>query len=163
MSSQRVNIHATCVIPALAGDAFGAPREAGVLILGESGAGKSDLALRLIAMGAVLVADDRCDLSVTSGFLHAAAPPALAGMMEVRGVGIVRVPHRADARVVLAVRLADPAVIPRLPETARYHLPSPLELPEQDRPREILVAPFEASAPAKILAAVAEFARFRSP
>jgi HPr kinase/phosphorylase len=110
-------------------------------------------------MGAMLVADDRCDLFVTSGALCAAAPPTLAGMIEVRGVGIVRLPHRPEARIGVAVRLTNPAVIPRLPEPARYRPPPPLELPEPQLPYEILLAPFETSAPAKILAAAAEFAR----
>lgn len=154
----RINIHASCVVTAQAGNAFGAPRHAGVLILGESGAGKSDLALRLIAMGATLVADDRCDLFVTSGYLHAAVPRTLAGLIEMRGVGIVRMPYRPDARIALAVRLADPVAVPRLPEPAAYRPPSPLELPEPNLPRQIRLAAFEASTPAKILAAVAEAA-----
>lgn len=159
MTSPLINIHASCVVTAQAGDAFGAPRDAGVLILGASGAGKSDLALRLIATGAMLVADDRCDLFVTSGYLHAAVPRTLAGLIEVRGVGIVRVPYRPDARIALAVRLAEPPAVVRLPEPATYRPPAPLELPEPNLPREILLAPFEVSTPAKILAAIAEAAR----
>ena len=57
-----VNIHASCVVCARAGAAFGVPEDAGVLLLGESGSGKSEAALRLIAIGAKLVADDRCEL-----------------------------------------------------------------------------------------------------
>ena len=159
MTTPRINIHASCVVLERAGDIFGASRDAGVLIVGESGAGKSDLALRLIAMGAVLVADDRCDLFVSSDALRAAVPQAIAGLIEVRGVGIVRVPYRPDARIALAVRLADESAIARLPEPGRYHPPPPLELPHESLPREILLAPFEASAPAKVLAAAAEFAR----
>ncbi|HTT84880.1 MAG TPA: HPr kinase/phosphatase C-terminal domain-containing protein [Rhizomicrobium sp.] len=159
MTVSIVNIHASCVVLEGAGQGLGAPYDAGVLILGESGAGKSDLALRLIAMGARLVADDRCDLSVTSGSLCAAVPLALAGMIEIRGVGIVRVPYQPKARIALAVRLSHPAAVRRLPESTSYCPPSPLELPEPRRPREIMLAPFEASAPAKILAAAAEFAR----
>jgi hypothetical protein len=156
MSGDRINIHAGCVVLAAAARALGAPADAGVLLLGESGAGKSDLALRLIAMGAELVADDRCELFVTSEQLRAAAPRALAGMIEVRGVGIVRVAFRADARIALAVRLSAPATICRLPEPAIYRPPPPLTVPEQNLPPEILLCAFEASAPAKILAAVAE-------
>lgn len=162
MTSPRINIHASCVVLGRAGNAFGAPREAGVLILGESGAGKSDLALRLIAMGATLVADDRCDLFVTSGELRAAVPATLAGMIEVRGVGIVQVPYQPDAQIVLVARLAEAAAVPRLPEPARYRPPPPLELAESQLPYEIFLAPFEASAPAKILAAAGEFARYLS-
>jgi HPr kinase/phosphorylase len=159
MTGLITNIHASCVVLAQAGDAFGAPRDAGVLILGKSGAGKSDLALRLIAMGAVLVTDDRCNLFVILDALHAAVPPALAGMIEVRGVGIVHLPWQPDARIALAVRLAKRSAIARLPEPSRYRLPPPLELPEQNLPREILLASFEASTPVKVIAAAAEFAR----
>lgn len=159
----RSNIHASCVVLARAGDAFGAPRDAGVLILGESGAGKSDLALRLIAMGAMLVADDRCDLFVSSDVLRAAVPRTLAGMIEVRGVGIVHLPWQPDARIALAARLADPLAIQRLAEPAKYHPPPPLELLEENLPHEILLAPFEASAPAKVLFAAFEFARRQPP
>ncbi|HEX4157127.1 MAG TPA: hypothetical protein VHY79_01515 [Rhizomicrobium sp.] len=161
MAAPRINIHASCVALARAGNAFGAPRDAGVLILGESGTGKSDLALRLIAMGATLVADDRCDLFVTSGALRAAVPATLAGMIEVRGVGIVRVPHQPDAQILLVVRLEEAEAIPRLPEPAKYRPPPPLDLPEEHLPQEILLAPFEAASAAKVLAAAAVFARRR--
>jgi HPr kinase/phosphorylase len=56
------NIHASCVVLARAGEPFGAPGDAGILILGASGSGKSDLALRLIGRGALLVADDRVEI-----------------------------------------------------------------------------------------------------
>jgi serine kinase of HPr protein (carbohydrate metabolism regulator) len=135
---------------------LGVPGDAGVLILGESGAGKSDLALRLIAMGAILVADDRCDLFVSSGALHAAAPRAIAGMIEARGVGIMHVAYQLEARIALVVRLAAPDSIIRLPEPASYRPPPSLDVPEQGLPREILLAPFEASAPTKVLVAASE-------
>jgi serine kinase of HPr protein (carbohydrate metabolism regulator) len=152
MIPPHINVHASCVVLARAGEMFGAPGDAGVLILGESGAGKSDLALRLIAMGAVLVADDRCDLFVSSDALH-------AGMIEIRGVGIVRLPWKADARIALAIRLDASGAITRLPEPAKYRPPPPIELPEQNLPNEFFLAPFEASAPAKVLAAAAKYAR----
>ncbi len=159
MTTPLINIHASCVVLARAGMAFGVRADAGVLILGESGVGKSDLALRLIAMGAMLVADDRCDLFVSSDALCCAVPPMLTGMIEIRGVGIVRLPWQPETRIALAVRLASQSAIARLPELARYHPPSPLKLPEKNLPREILLAPFEASTPAKILAAAAECAQ----
>ncbi len=91
-----------------------------VLLLGASGAGKSDLALRLIDRGWRLVADDRVVLSVFAGQLIASAPPVLAGLMEVRGVGIVPEPA-VSAPVVLALDLE--ALPERLPEAATrdYH------------------------------------------
>lgn len=61
----------------------------GVIILGPSGSGKSSLALELMAVGAVLVADDRTDLRVADGRLIASAPPGIAGRIEARGVGIL--------------------------------------------------------------------------
>ncbi|MGE3652127.1 MAG: HPr kinase/phosphorylase, partial [Reyranellaceae bacterium] len=79
MSSQ---IHATCV----------ALPEGGVLLRGDSGAGKSDLALRLIDGGARLVADDRTDLMREGDLLIARAPTSIAGLIEARGLGILRLP-----------------------------------------------------------------------
>jgi RNase adaptor protein for sRNA GlmZ degradation len=85
-----------------------------VLLLGPSGAGKSDLALRLVDRGWRLVADDRVVLTPENGALWASAPPVLAGLIEVRGVGIVPEPALARAQVVLALDLAMPP--DRLPD-----------------------------------------------
>ena len=156
--SSSVNIHASCVVIARAGNAFGASPDAGVLLLGESGAGKSDLALRLIAMGAVLVADDRCDLYMQTNSLIARPPRALAGLAEIRGLGIVSLPYAQEARIALVVRCVAREAIARLPESLRYHPPEDLQAPRRLWPAEIAVAPFEASAPAKILAAAARVA-----
>ncbi|HEY0301132.1 MAG TPA: HPr kinase/phosphatase C-terminal domain-containing protein [Rhizomicrobium sp.] len=146
-----VNIHATCIRVARAGRAFGVPAAAGILILGKSGAGKSDLALRLIALGAVLVSDDRTDLAVTRGRLVASAPRTIAGLLEVRGVGIVKVPHATRATVSLVVELTDK--VPRLPERETYTPPPPLRLAATSCPRLLRLDPFEASAPQKALIA----------
>jgi len=86
----------------------------GVLLIGPPGAGKSDLVLRLLARGFDLVADDRVDIA--EGI--ARPVPALVGLLEVRGLGIVRLPHVAAARLALVVELADPA--PRLPTPLWY-------------------------------------------
>ena len=72
-----------------------------ILLLGPPGCGKSDLALRLLSRGFELVADDQVDLA--DGV--ASCPGALAGLLEVRGVGIVRLPFRAEARLALVVEL----------------------------------------------------------
>lgn len=77
-------IHAT----AIAAPAYSASPPRAVLLLGPSGSGKSDLALQLIDRGWQLIADDRTVLGVADGRLTAAAPPAIAGLIEVRGVGI---------------------------------------------------------------------------
>src|SRR3546814_8060220 len=72
-----------------------------VLLRGPSGVGKSDLALRLIDRGAVLVSDDQTLLSVAGGRLVAAPPAAIAGRLEARGLGIVDLPHRVGVPVAL--------------------------------------------------------------
>lgn len=83
-----------------------------VMLRGASGAGKSDLALRLIDRGAALVADDRTVLTVHGGAVIASAPRAIAGRIEVRGVGIVALPTRA-APLALIIDLG---VEERMPE-----------------------------------------------
>lgn len=98
-------LHATCVC---------ADGRA-VLILGASGSGKSSLALQLTALGARLVADDRTRLTRTDGTIVAWAPATLAGCIEARGVGILRLPHLVSAPVVLVVDL-DHSEDQRLPE-----------------------------------------------
>jgi serine kinase of HPr protein (carbohydrate metabolism regulator) len=143
------NIHASCV-------AF---RGKGVLLLGPSGAGKSDLALRLIDGGARLVADDRCALFLRGGKLCARAPASIAGLIEMRGLGIIALPHAKSAAVALAVRLGgNPR---RLPEAAFYEPPAGLA-PKMPIPL-IQVKAEAASAPARIRAALTAFAagRFR--
>ncbi len=129
------------------------PGGRGVLLLGEPGAGKSDLTLRLIARGALLVADDRCGLFARDGALWAKPPAALAGLLEVRGAGIVQLPFAPEARLALAVRLTPGESPARLPELEVFAPPvgvasaKPLPLLSLD--------PFEASAPDKLAAAAA--------
>lgn len=76
-----------------------------VLIVGASGSGKSGLALDLMARGAVLVADDRVILRKREAGVHAFCPEALCGMIEARGVGILRAEYRDDMPVALVVDL----------------------------------------------------------
>lgn len=119
---------------------------AGVLLLGPPGAGKSDLALRLIDRGAMLVADDRVIATETDGELLLCAPATLAGLLEVRGVGLLRLPFAGQVPARLAVHLA---MLPdRLPEPA-HHAVNGYPLPL------LRLSPFEASAPLKVELAVA--------
>jgi serine kinase of HPr protein (carbohydrate metabolism regulator) len=146
-----MNVHATCIRIGGAGRRFGAPAGAGVLLLGKSGAGKSDLALRLIGLGAQLVADDRTELDVVRGRLMASAPRPIAGLLEVRGVGIVKVAQAPRVTIALAVELAKNP--PRMPDDRAYR--PPLKLALRAWPRLIALDPFEASAPEKLLVAAA--------
>jgi len=154
-----VNIHASCVCLAEAGRSFGAPEDAGVLLLGDSGKGKSDLALRLIERGAKLVSDDRTELFARDGTLFARAPVRLSGLMEVRGLGIVALPFAAEARVALAVEMIEQGYLPRMPQAETFMLPPELALPNSAQPPLVWLAPLEASAPAKVALAAAAFAK----
>ncbi|WP_265563117.1 HPr kinase/phosphorylase [Sphingomicrobium arenosum] len=79
-----------------------------VLLLGASGAGKSDLALRLIDRGHALVADDRTIVQRKGDQLIASPPPTIAGKLEARGIGILDLPHLERAPVALAIGLDGP-------------------------------------------------------
>ena len=119
---------------------------AGVLLRGPSASGKSDLALRMIANGARLVADDRTDLAVKDGRVFASAPAALAGRLEVRGIGILTVGAVQDSPLALVIDLVAPADVERLPDPTKAELLG-IRLPL------LRLAPFEASAPTKVHAA----------
>jgi len=87
----------------------------GVLLLGSSGRGKSDLALQMIDRGAVLIADDQVRICREDNCLIAEAPKTLAGLIEIRGVGILRLPHVRN-RLDLAVDLDLDGEEARLPD-----------------------------------------------
>ena len=90
--------------------------ERGVLIRGASGSGKSSLLLALMSSAnAMLVADDRAHLRAEQGRVIAHVPDAIAGLMEIRGVGIVRRTYTASAAIDLVVDLLPLAKCPRLP------------------------------------------------
>jgi serine kinase of HPr protein (carbohydrate metabolism regulator) len=92
----------------------------GVLIRGASGAGKSRLAHALIMRhGAELVADDRVALAEQDGALIARPPENLAGLLEVRGLGIVKFPHLSETRLGLVLDLLPEAEIPRMPDAGQ--------------------------------------------
>jgi HPr kinase/phosphorylase len=94
----------------------------GILILGSSGSGKSALALALVAQGAGLVADDSVAIARRGQALVATAPQATAGLLEVRGIGILRLPTVPEAVLTLAVDLDQPPSA-RMPQgaTIGYH------------------------------------------
>jgi len=93
----------------------------GLLILGASGTGKSTLALALVRAGAALVADDRVELVRRGKALVARPPAATVGLIEARGLGILRLPVQSEAVVTLVVDL-DRAPAARMPQgaTIRY-------------------------------------------
>lgn len=110
-TAEVLNLHATSV----------AWQSTGVLIMGPSGAGKSGLALQMMGLGAVLVADDRVRVIRRAGCLVASAPPTLAGVIEVRGLGLLRAEPVAEAAIALVVDLGQPA-------TARMPHPQSIRL-----------------------------------
>ncbi len=122
-----------------------------VLLRGASGSGKSDLALRLIDAGARLVADDQSELRREGDAIIVRAPSVIAGLIEIRGVGILRVETLPEAPLALLADLTAPELIERLPPLATERIF------EVDLPR-IAVAPFEASAAAKVSLALRAFA-----
>jgi HPr kinase/phosphorylase len=114
-----------------------------ILLRGPSGAGKSDLGLRLLDAGARLVADDQVELRRAGREIMARAPAALAGLLEIRGIGIVRIEALDEAPLVMIVDLVLSGEVERLPE-ARTERLLDLTIPL------IALAPFEASAAAKL-------------
>jgi HPr kinase/phosphorylase len=137
----RALVYGTCV-------AFG---DRAALLRGESGSGKSDLALRFLALpneGALrplLVGDDQVFVEAQDGVVTVSAPETLAGLMEVRGLGILEMPSIPTARLVLVCDLVAAGQVPRLP-------PDPW-----DRTAvagvdvaSLKLSPFEASAPLKL-------------
>jgi HPr kinase/phosphorylase len=142
MSGKRELVHGTCV-------ALG-PRAA--VLRGGSGAGKSDLALRFLALPSepgwepCLVADDQVWVEARDeAGLIASAPATLAGKIEVRGLGILEVPHLADATLMLAVDLVAPSEMPRMPAD-----PNEKTMIAGLAVALLRLAPFEASAPLKL-------------
>lgn len=156
-SAPRVLVHATSVVLGEACTPFGSAVDGAVLLVGASGAGKSDVALRLIGMGARLLSDDQTALYGDSGRLFAEAVPSLHGRLEIRGVGIIAMEVAKPAPVVFAVRLDETADVPRLPEPSVHKLP--IGVTACPEPPFIILRPFEASTPAKIAAAAAALLR----
>lgn len=138
-----LNLHATTL----------AYQNQGLLLLGPSGSGKSDLALRLISEhGFTLVADDRTDVTVNCLRLVASAPQVIAGKLEVRGLGIVNMPYQNAVPLCLAVELsAAREKVERLPA------PQTCAFENISLPLLRLYA-FDASTPSKIVLAMQNYA-----
>jgi HPr kinase/phosphorylase len=106
-----MTVHATCVCV----------DGKGLLILGPSGAGKSSLALQMMGLGARLVADDRVDLVRCDDRVIARCPQPLAGLIEARGLGILRAEPLPEAKVALIADLSRPPPV-RLPPPEKFLL-----------------------------------------
>jgi HPr kinase/phosphorylase len=133
VTGETLLIHATTV--AIGGRA--------VLLRGPSGSGKSDLALRLIDAGARLVADDQSELWREGGAVLVRAPSSIAGLIEVRGIGILRLDPLPVARLALVADVVPSETVERLPDQTTeifFGVAIPL----------VALAPFEASAAAKL-------------
>jgi HPr kinase/phosphorylase len=136
---------------------------AAVLIRGASGSGKSDLALRCLTTSCPalriapgqLVADDQVLLTERSGTLFARAPDTLRGKLEVRGMGILSVPALDDVPVRLVADLTPSDAIERLPDEGASVTLFGVDVPHLN------IAPFEQSAPIKLLLALALNAKDR--
>ncbi len=139
------SVHASCV----AFDGFG------VLLRGPSGAGKTDLALRLMDEGSrgepvCLVADDRVVLEAVEGRIRARAPERLQGFMEVAGLGIVPVPFCPMVWVGLVVDLVERSRVGAVPSSGALQV----RIGGCVLPRVALHG-FDASTPARVRLAVA--------
>jgi len=93
----------------------------GLLILGPAGSGKSALALQMIAQGAQLVADDRTCLERRGDAVMLSCPPALSGLIEARGLGLLRAPAHPPCPLALVADLGAPEAA-RFPEPRRITL-----------------------------------------
>lgn len=142
-------VHGTCI--AISGPDTDAR---GALLRGAPGSGKSDLALRFISLfgsdetsahGARLVADDQVLLSREGDTLLARPPGTIAGQLEVRGLGIVKVDHRAQAPLAVIVDLVSTEEVPRIPED-----PLPCEDVLGVCVPVLKLNPFELSSPVKL-------------
>ena len=125
----------------------------GILLIGPSGSGKSDAALRLIDSGAQLVSDDQVFLENVDGCLMASPPSQIQGMMEVRGIGLIHCTFKAKTHLALAIDLTPPVSVPRMPEINYFEVLN-LRIPQ------LVLNPFEASFTAKVKVALTQEASF---
>lgn len=136
-----LNIHASCV----------SYFNKGILIYGKSGFGKSDLCLRLIMdKGAKLVADDRVDIYTRGKDLKARSVSTIAGLLEVRGVGLARFDYLKSSKIKLVVELVkSQSDVERLPEPDFFEH-------EGIKVKKIKLYAFEPSAPDKVILALSQ-------
>lgn len=120
----------------------------GIMLTGPSGSGKSDLALRLIDGGAKLVADDRTNIVKQGDCLFASAPDNLKGLLEVRGIGIIRQEFVEQSPVRLVIDLTERDHVDRLPDENFFEFQG-VNIPLYAFPA------FDASVPAKVRLALA--------
>jgi len=129
---KKETCHASCV----------AVNGAGILISGPSGSGKSDLALRLIDRGAILISDDYVELCRHDDQLWMEAPVKILGKIEVRSLGIFNCEHISKIPLMLQVRLKS--------QTERFPMDSQTETIMTMSIPTIVLNPVEASAPIKV-------------
>ena len=91
------NFHSTSVVV----------EDLGIMIIGKSGSGKSDLALRLIDSGAMLISDDLTICKKSGDFLYLNSHKETRGLLEVREIGIMTVPYIDNIKLALIVELTD--------------------------------------------------------
>ncbi len=145
MDNHAKTLHGTCV----------AAGQNAILLRGESGAGKSDLALRFLNLEKAdvsnqkhcLVSDDRVIISCEDGRLIVKPPTSIAGLIEVRGIGLISCAHIASAELKLVADLVSEEQVPRMQYP--YEEDSYTQIEGQKIPC-IKIFPFEASAPIKL-------------
>jgi len=120
-----------------------------ILITGLSGSGKSDLSLRLIDRGFILVSDDQTLVRRDGDRLIASAPPPIKGKIEIRGIGIIEMETTADLPIALLVELTSD--IQRLPDDSRERPLLGINLPL------VTIDAMTASAAAKVALALERF------
>lgn len=146
---ETANLHGTAL----------AVGDRGVLIRGPSGSGKSDIAVRALALRPgplvsaqpMLIADDRVLVIREGRVLTLGCPGTIKGLIEVRGVGIVAVPVAAEARLALVVDLVHPDDVPRLPDPADTAAICGVPV------RRLSLSPFEPAAALKLVLAMENF------
>ena len=104
-------IHASCVLW----------QNKGILLVGDSGCGKSTGTLALIEKGATLIADNYCEINVQNDKVIATCPPTITGKIEVRGVGIVSVKSIPECAVDVVIDCkSDFKSVPRMPDNKKW-------------------------------------------